>query len=131
MSDSSDVLNSSESEPAMSEEMSEEEEGFGYSETEDVIPGQLSLNSSSSTEEIFSSDTRGRTKIVKKKPRLESSKKAYSTKVSCVATKKTIFSATEEPFLGTCIMLSETAIDITCQFIINWHPVHTFSLPKF
>ena len=87
MSDSSDVSTSSESEPAMSEEMSEEEEGSSFSETEDVIPEQLSLNSGLSNEEIFSFATRGQTKIVKKKPRLESSKRSYSMKVSCVATK--------------------------------------------
>ena len=85
MSDSSNVLNSSESEPALSEGMSgEEAEGSGDSEIEAHIPGHLSRNSRSSNEEIFSFDTRGRTKIVKKKPRLESS----VTKVSRVATKK-------------------------------------------
>ena len=61
----------------MSEESSKEEED----ENDDDIPRQLSLNSSSPSEEIFLFHTRGRTRIAKKKSRLEISK----TKGSCAA----------------------------------------------
>ena len=96
MSDSSDISNLSEFEPIIDEEMSEsepamteEEEEGSHSENDDVTSRQLSLKSGSPNEEIFSFDTRGRTKVVKKKPRLETSKtkRSYATKSSSIAAK--------------------------------------------
>ena len=96
MSDRYDTTNSSESETEMSEEisesepvMSEESSKEEEDENDDDIPRQLSLNSSSPSEEIFLFDTRGRTRIAKKKPRLDMSKtkRSCATKFSDVATK--------------------------------------------
>ena len=75
MIDRSDTTNSSESESEMSEEISESESEESSKEEEDenddVVPHQLSLNSSTPSEEILLFDTRGRTRIAKKKPSLE------------------------------------------------------------
>ena len=75
MIDGSDTTNSSESEAEMSEEISESEPAMSdesskeeEDENDDVIPRQLSLNSSTPSEEIFLFDTCGRTRIAKKKP---------------------------------------------------------------
>ena len=93
MIDGSDTTNSSESEAEMSEEISESEPAMSEEsskeeedENDDVIPRQLSLNSSTPSEEIFLFDTRGRTRIAKKKPSLET-KRSCATKFSNVATK--------------------------------------------
>ena len=85
MSGSSCILNSSDSEPEISEEMSEENEASSSENENNDIPGKMSLNVASPNEEIFSFDTRGPTAIAKKKPRLENCKRSSATGVSRVA----------------------------------------------
>ena len=138
MSDRSDTTNSNESEAEMSEEISESEPAMSKEsskeeedENDDVVPRQLSLNSSSPSKEIFLFDTRGGTRITKKKPRLEISKtkRSCATKFSNVATKTKFVSRggkssvpPMKSFPGS--RYQRPRIEITCL----WHSVHTSPL---
>lgn len=135
MSDRSDTTNSSESEAEMSEEISESEPAMSEEsskeeedENDDVIPRQLSLNSSSPSEEIFLFNTRGRTRIAKKKPRLET-KRSFAIKFSNVATKTKSVSRGGKSSVPPkkSFTLPEASIKIACL----WHSVHTFSPLEF